>query len=109
MSFSILRPLYPSPTRSGNSLVAGQLTTATSTAAVALVGTALNGGTHMCMFDIQGGNVWCTVDGQTPSSTKGHLLSVGQAYTWSAGMMNAAKVIATTTTNATIWISELQD
>lgn len=63
----------------------------------------------MCMFDIQSGNVWCTVDGQTPSSSKGHLLALGQAYTWSAGMMNAAKFIATTTTNATIWVSELQD
>lgn len=91
-----------------STIVLGQLMTVTSTAAVQLT-TALNAGTHMAMFDIQGGNVWVTVDGQTPSSTKGHLLAVGQAYTWSPGMLSAAKFIATTTTNATIWVSELQD
>lgn len=109
MSFSILRPLYPTPTRAGNALVAGQLLTVTSTAAVSLT-TNLNAGTRMCMFDVQGNSVYATVDGQTPSSTKGHTLATGQAYTWSSGMMNAAKFVATSTAaNATIWVSELQD
>ena len=104
---SITRPLYPLPAWANNSAVPGQLLTVTSTAVVQLT-TPLNRITDLVMFDVQLASVWATVDGSTPSTNAGHVLAAGTAYTWSAGMMNAAKFVATGTTNAEIWVSELQ-
>lgn len=108
MSFVIDRALYPRPTVNGSgTAVSGQARTVTSTAAVQFA--SFNSATQEVMFDIQGSNVYCTVSGETPASGTGHILYVGQAYTWSKALAAAAKFVATTTTNATIWASELMN
>ncbi len=56
-------------------------------------------------LDIQGANVFVTFDGSNPTTTNGHLLYVGQNYTWSFGKAKAAKFIRATATDATIHAS----
>lgn len=109
MSFVIDRALYPRPTVANTgTAVTGQAKTVTSTAAVQF--SAFNSATQEVMFDVQGNNVYCTVSGETPASGTGHILYVGQAYTWSKALATAAKFVSTSTaTNATIWASELMN
>lgn len=108
MSFSITNPLYPKPTVSmvnGTSTqAAGQYLTVTSTATVQF--SAFNTLTTCIVLDIQGANTYCTFDGSTPSSTNGHILYPGSAYTWSTATATFAKFVATTTTNCTIYASQ---
>jgi len=105
----ITNPLYPRPAwariNGTSAAVPGQLLTATTTAAVQF--TAFNDITNLVVLDIQSANVFCTFDGQTPSSTKGHILYATQSYTWSKAAASQAKFIGTTST-ATIWASEFQ-
>lgn len=108
MANVIERPLYPNPTHfmsAGTSTVpTGQFKTVTSTATVTF--SAFNSLTQFVVLDIQAANVYCTFDGTTPSSTMGHILYVGSAFTWSKATAQQAKFVATTTTNATIYASE---
>jgi hypothetical protein len=104
VSFSITNPLYPKPTYAAGSLVAGQQLTVTSTATSTF--SAFSEDTKLVVLDIQTANVYCTFDGQTPSSTKGHILVAAEKYTWSKSTAALAKFVATSTTNATIWASE---
>jgi hypothetical protein len=50
----------------------------------------------------------CTIDGSTPTSTNGHRLYQGRAYTWSTAMAQAAKFIRQAGTDAVIHASECQ-
>lgn len=102
-----LNPLYPKPTYSAGALVAGQALAITSTA-TSQFATAFNASTDMIVLDVQTGNTYCTFDGTTPSSTNGHILYVGTAYTWSKAAANSAKFVATTTANSRIFASEFQ-
>lgn len=102
-----LNNIFPKPTWSASAAVAGQQITVTSTATVTFA-TTFNASTDCVVLDVQTANVYCTFDGQTPSSTKGHILYAGTAYTWSKAAAQQAKFVATTTTNATIWASEFQ-
>jgi len=62
--------------------------------------------TKAVSFDIQANNVYMTIDGSTPSSTNGHLLYAGRAYTLSITAAEKAKFISATGT-AVIFASEL--
>ena len=48
------------------------------------------------------------IDGSTPTSTNGHRLYQGRAYTWSTAMAQAAKFIRQAGTDAVIHASECQ-
>ena len=62
----------------------------------------------LVMFDVQTTDVFATVDGTAPTVTNGHRLYAATTYTWSVGMMNAAKFISSTTsTSAVIYLSPL--
>lgn len=100
MSASILNPLYPKPTPQ----VASQRLVVSSSAVQ--ITTAPNQYTNTLMFDVQTDDVFVTVDGSTPSSTNGHRLYAGKAYTWSRAMVVAAKFIRANT-DASIYFSEL--
>jgi hypothetical protein len=67
---------------------------------------ALSVDTKAVSFDIQANNVYMTIDGSTPSSTNGHLLYAGRAYTLSRDSAQQAKFISATST-AVIFASEL--
>lgn len=86
--------------------VAGQRLSITSTATSTFA--AFNARTDVIVLDVQTGNTYCTFDGTTPTSTNGHILYSGQAYTWSTAAAIAAKFVATTTTNSIIYASEFQ-
>ncbi len=66
--------------------------------------------TTMVMFDIQNGDVLCTVDGSAPNPTapiNGHFLKAGTMYTWSAEMAKRARFCGIDIP-PTIHLSELQ-
>lgn len=94
------------PEGGSNGPLAGQALTVTSTATVQFA--AFNAITDAVTLDIQGGNTYCTFDGTTPAAGAAHILYNGQAYTWSRATAAAAKFVATTTGNATIFASQFQ-
>ena len=108
MGFSTLHPLYPqrSMNSSDGTAVASQSLTV-STSAVAF-GTAFKSTTNLIVFDVQGQNVRTRWDGTDPTSTVGHILYAGQAYTWDKAQAAAAKFIriSTAASDATIFASE---
>lgn len=103
---SILNVNYPLPSMTVSGPVQGQQITVTSTATVQF--STFDVDTKLVMLDVQGSSVYFTCDGTTPSSTSGHVLTSGSAFTWNKGMAAAAKFVATSTTDATIYLSELQ-
>jgi hypothetical protein len=100
-----LNNIFPKPAIYRGSSVADQRLTVSSTA-VQL--SAFGDTTNMVMFDIQDADVMCTIDGSTPTSTNGHRLYQGRAYTWSTAMAQAAKFIRQAGTDAVIHASECQ-
>lgn len=102
----ITNALFPKPAWASNAAVQGQQLTATSTAAVQFSG--LNDITTVVVLDIQVANVYCTFDGSTPSSSRGHILYATQSYTWSKAAAEQAKFKAMTTTDSIIFASEFQ-
>jgi hypothetical protein len=67
---------------------------------------AVNSATKSVSFDIQSEDVFMTIDGSTPTSTNGHKLYAGRAYTISSGSAKVAKFISASGT-AAIFGSEL--
>ena len=100
MSSYNLNNLYPRT----NSGVADQRLTVSSTAIA--FATAFNDNTTMVMFDVQGADVMCTVDGSDPTTSNGHRLYDGTTYTWSKQMAAAAKFIRQAAVDADIHASE---
>lgn len=100
-----LNNIFPKPAIYRGSSVADQRLTVSSSA-VQL--SAFGDTTNMVMFDIQDADVMCTIDGSTPTSTNGHRLYQGRAYTWSTAMAEAAKFIRQAGTDAVIHASECQ-
>ena len=110
MSFNVLNPLYPQPALGigGTSYLTSQVTTVTT--GVTTV-TAFNlvspGAVDLVSFDVAGGPVRVYWEGSTPTSTTGHTLPAGGAFTWAAVQYNASKFIldATATASAIITAS----
>ena len=100
-----LNYLYLKPTVVNNAGVSGQTLTVSSSSVSLAATTAFNVSTTNVVLDVQANNVYCTFDGQTPSSTVGHILYAGQNYTWSKAAAITAKFIRVTS-DATIWASE---
>ena len=100
-----LNNIFPKPAIYRGSSVADQRLTVSSSA-VQL--SAFGDTTNMVMFDIQDADVMCTIDGSTPTSSNGHRLYQGRAYTWSTAMAEAAKFIRQAGTDAVIHASECQ-
>ena len=67
---------------------------------------AFERGTKAISFDVQTNDVFMTIDGSTPTSTNGHKLFAGRAYTLSVEAARVAKFIAASGT-AVIFASEL--
>lgn len=98
---------FPKPTYKSSAAVADQRLTVDGTAG-GLQFSAFNDITDFVMFDVQDADVMCTIDGTAPSSSNGHRLYAGRAYTWSKAMAAAAKFIRYGSTSAAIHASELQ-
>ena len=78
------------PTASNGTIVAGQ-NISVSGAAVSL-GT-FNSATNLVVTQIQGGDVYATFDGTTPSTTTGFVLFKDKAYNWNIQTAKAAKFL----------------
>ena len=77
-----------------NTAIASQSLTV-STAAVAATGYTIipPQAVQLVTFDVQTSDVRVRWDGTDPTSTVGHYLPAGSAYTWDAAQYNAAKFI----------------
>ena len=97
MSFNVLNPLYPQPALGigGTSYLTSQVTTVTAGAAsaVGFAGTTALTQVQLVTLDIQGDDVRVFWEGSTPTSSSGHILPGGTAYTWSANQYNNSKFI----------------
>lgn len=107
MSYSITNPLYPRPAmlQSGTGYVTTLVTTVTTGSTTV---TAFNlvspAAVDLVTFDVQVSDVRCYWEGSTPTSTSGHILPAGTAYTWAANQYNNTKFIrdASATADAVI-------
>lgn len=66
----------------------------------------LNKATKAVSFDVQTEDVFMTIDGSTPTTSNGHKLYAGRAYTISFGSATNAKFVSASNT-AVIFGSEL--
>src|SRR5690349_17640580 len=83
MAYNILNPLYPQPAYNGNSLVTSAITTVTSGATTAATFTVTSPSViQLVSFDVAGDDVRVYWEGTTPTSSTGHTLPGGTAYTW---------------------------
>lgn len=101
----ITNAIWPKPTVINGTNVSDQRLAVSNTA---VQFAAFNSLTQLIAFDIQDADVMVTLDGSTPTSTNGHRLYQGTAYTWSKAMCASAKFIRQSGTDAAIHASEFQ-
>lgn len=97
---SFVTNLYMKPTPGATSQRLTPSTTATSTFG------AFNKSTKSVSFDVQVNDVFMTIDGSAPTTTNGHKLYAGRAYTQGVSAAASAKFISSTG-SAVIFASEL--
>jgi ketosteroid isomerase-like protein len=76
------------------------------TATVVATFSAFEKGTKAVSFDVQSNDVFMTIDGSTPTTTNGHKLYAGRAYTLSVEAAREAQFISASGT-AIVFASEL--
>lgn len=100
--------IFPKPAYSNSGAIADQRLTVSDAAGGVQFGTTFNVITDFVMFDVQDADVYATIDGSAPTTSNGHKLYQGRAYTWSKAMAQAAKFIRAGATDAAIHASEIQ-
>ncbi len=105
MSSNILNPLYPQPALAlgGASYLTSQVTTVTA-GATTVIGYVPGsvGDIQLVAFDIFGDDVRVFWEGSTPTSSSGHVLPGGTAYTWAVNQYNNAKFILSGTSSSAV-------
>lgn len=93
--FSAVGVLYPQPAQVSGTYITSQVTTVTSgaTTVAGYVPSSGVGQIQLVTFDVYGGDVRVFWEGSTPTSTSGHVLPGGTAYTWAANQYNNSKFI----------------
>lgn len=77
----------------GNTLITSQVITVTA-GATTVTGFSPSTGVgqiQLATFDVQGDDCRVFWEGSTPTSTSGHILPGGTAYTWAIGQFNNSK------------------
>lgn len=92
MANSFVTNLYLSPTQGASA----QRLSVTSATAVGFG--AFDPSTNVISFDVQSADVFMTLDGSTPTTTNGHKLYAGRAYSLSIQAARVASFIADSTT-----------
>ena len=103
MSYN-LRNLFQTPTYVAGVAVADQRLSVADTAVP--FATAFNAATDTVLLDVQTADVMVTFDGTAPTTTNGHRLYAGQAFTWGKSAAQRANFIRATGTSAVIHASE---
>lgn len=98
MGFIALKPSAPN----GTTIPAQNLGVSSSVVAF----TAFNSNTTNLSFQVSGGDVYCTLDGTSPSSSNGAKLYAGQDYNWDIATARFAKFIRVST-SAVIYGQEM--
>lgn len=95
------------PAMAGNSYITSQVTTVTAGSTTVTGYTPGSvGDIQLVAFDIAGGDVRCYWEGSTPTSSTGHTLPGGTAYTWAVNQYNNARFcLSGTATSAIITAS----
>ena len=103
--------IYPQPAMNGNSLLTSLTVTVTSgstTAASWTLPTPVPSVVQLVTFDVAGDDVRVFWEGSTPTSTSGHVLPGGTAYTWSYNQWAGSKfILSGSGTTAVITVSAL--
>lgn len=97
--------IYLKPTVVNNAGVSGQALTVSSSAVQLATSTLFNINTLFVTVDVQTNDVFVTFGNETPSTSVGHRLYVGQNYTWSKQAAQAAKFIRASA-DAVLYASE---
>ena len=103
--YSQINILYPKRCSNGSAIIADQ-SLAVSTVAVTPVGYTETS-VALVTFDVQGGTVRARWEGTAPTSSSGHALAAGSAYTWNVDMFNNCQFIRQDATDAVIFSSPL--
>jgi hypothetical protein len=61
--------------------------------------------TNLCVLEVQGGNIYATVDGTTPSATNGHVMYATNVYHWNVSTAQVAKFIQVSS-SVTVQVSQ---
>ena len=94
MASNIINPLYPQPAYNGNSLITSAITTVTSGATTAASFSVTSPSLiQLVSFDVAGDDVRVFWEGSTPTSSSGHVLPGGTAYTWAYNQYIGSKFI----------------
>lgn len=94
MAFGILGPLYPQPAYNGNSLITSVVTTVTAGSTNATSFSVSSPSLiQLVTFDVAGDDVRVFWEGSTPTSSSGHVLPGGTAYTWAYNQYANSKFI----------------
>jgi hypothetical protein len=91
-------------TLGGTSYTTSQVTTVTA-GATTVTGYAPSAGipeVQLVTFDVAGDDVRVFWEGSTPTSTSGHVLPGGTAYTWSANQYNNSKFCLSASSTASV-------
>lgn len=109
MASNILNPIYPQPAYNGNTLLTSLSTTVTSgstTASTWTLTTPVPSVIQLVTFDVQGDDCRVLWEGSTPTSTSGHILPGGTAYTWAYNQWaNSKFILSSGSTACTIMAS----
>lgn len=101
MSYNIMNPLYPRPASNSTAYITSLVTTITTGATtVTAFNTTSPYAVDLVSFDVSGGPIRVFWEGSTPTSTSGHTLTAGSAYTWAAVQYNNSKFIRDSTATA---------
>jgi len=105
MPMDITNPLYTKPAISNGTYLADQRLTVDNTAGGVTFTDYTETYVQVVDIDVQDADVMVTFDDSAPTSTNGHRLYAGTAYSWSVARFNAAKFIRQGSTNAAIHAS----
>lgn len=107
MSSNILGPIYPQPAYNGNSLLTSLTVTVTTGSTTAATWTVTSPSlVQLVTFDIAGDDCRVFWEGSTPTSSSGHILPGGTAYTWAYNQWAGSKfILSGSGTTAVITVS----
>jgi len=105
MASNIIGPLYPQPAYNGNTLLTSLVVTVTSgstTVSTWTLTTPVPSVVQLVSFDVQGDDVRVFWEGSTPTSTSGHVLPGGTAYTWAYNQWANSRFILSAGSTASV-------
>ena len=107
MATTLINGIYPRlHIVPGGVVATGFMLAVTTSTATSFLAANFSTSAELITFDVQGANVLCTFDGASPSQgTAGHILGLGNNYTFQLSTVLAAKFVSIGTT-ASLYASQ---